>query len=234
MNKLKSEKRKLLLFDVDGTLVIYHGREPYRIFEDLGRHFFNTEISLEQYRFSGKTDKAITYEVLSFGGVPDDAIAERESEIFEWLPVELERRMTPESFRLLPNVNELLDAIDGRAVKALLTGNVERCAEIKLSQFNLMPHFRFGVYGTESKDRNDLGPIALQRYRELTGEDIAADDVVIIGDTINDVLVAKHIGAKCIVTLTGRSTYDEVAPYDPEFIFDDLSDTDAVLEAIYQ
>ena len=93
--------------------------------------------------------------------------------------------------------------------------------------------FQFGVYGTASKNRNDLGPLALSKYRDMAGEDIDPADVVIIGDTVNDVLVAKHIGAKCIITLTGRSTYDEVAPHQPEYIFNDLSDTVKVLEAIY-
>ena len=146
----------------------------------------------------------------------------------------LEQRTTAESFALLPNVGALLDTIDGgTTTKALLTGNIARCAEIKLSHFDLMRHFEFGVYGTESVDRTDLGPIALHKYREHVGEDIAPSDVVIIGDTVNDVLVAKRIGAKCIITLTGRSTYDEVAPHWPEHIFNDLSDTSAVLEAIY-
>lgn len=228
-----SKQRKLVLFDIDGTLVLYRGREAYGIFEDMSRELFGRELSLDNYRFSGKTDKAISYEVLTIAGVPEADIAPREPEIYEWVTKQLAERTNPESFDLLPNVRTILDAIDTSTTKALLTGNIERCAAIKLSHFDLLHHFEFGVYGTESRDRNDLGPIALKKYQEHAGEQIAPEDVVIIGDTINDVLVAKHIGAKCIVTLTGRSTYDEVAPYKPEYIFNDLSDTATVLEAIY-
>jgi len=233
MNERPASKRKLILFDIDGTLVLYKGREAHSIFEDMTRALFGIELSLEHYRFSGKTDKAISYEVLGLAGVPEEEIAEREPEIFEWVTNALEERTTAESFDLLPNVRDLLDTIDANTTKALLTGNIARCAEIKLSHFDLMRHFEFGVYGTESKNRNDLGPIALNKYREHVGEEIAPHDVVIIGDTVNDVLVAKHIGAKCIITLTGRSTYEEVAPHEPEHIFNDLSDTSKVLQAIY-
>jgi phosphoglycolate phosphatase len=234
MIEKSAPKRKLVLFDIDGTLVLYKGREAYGIFEDLARDLFGASLSLDHYRFSGKTDKAITYETLGLAGIADDQIANREPEIFEYVTNALKQRTSKESFDLLPNVEVLLDTIDATTTKALLTGNIDRCAEIKLSYFGLMRHFEFGVYGTESKDRNDLGPIALSKYREHAGEEIDPGNVVIIGDTVNDVLVAKHIGAKCIVTLTGRSTYDEVAPHKPEHIFDDLSDTARVLDAIYQ
>ena len=231
---MKQSKRKLVLFDIDGTLVLYRGREAYGIFEDMSRELFGAPVSLDTYRFSGKTDKAITYEVLGLAGVAEETIAGREHEVFEYVTAALQERTSPDSFDLLPNVTMLLDAIDdSQATKALLTGNIERCAEIKLEHFGLMKHFQFGVYGTASKNRNDLGPLALVKYREFAGEDIHPNDVVIIGDTVNDVLVAKHIGAKCIVTLTGRSTYDEVAPHGPEYIFNDLTDTQRVLEAIY-
>jgi phosphoglycolate phosphatase-like HAD superfamily hydrolase len=172
--------------------------------------------------------------VLAIGGIPEKEIEAREPEIFEWVTNALEQRTTATSFDLLPNVTELLDAIDDNTTKALLTGNILRCAEIKLSHFDLMRHFEFGVYGTESRDRTDLGPIALAKYREHVGQDIEPTDVIVIGDTVNDVLVAKHIGAKCIITLTGRSTYDEVVPHKPDHIFTDLSDTPAVLDALYQ
>lgn len=233
MNLNPSKKRKLILFDIDGTLVLYRGREAYGIFEDMSRELFGRELSLNDYRFSGKTDKAISYEVLSIAGVPEAEIMPREPEIYEWVTKQLAERTKPESFDLLPNVRTILDAIDVSTTKALLTGNIARCAEIKLSHFDLMHHFEFGVYGTESRDRNDLGPLALKKYREHAGEPIEPEDVIIIGDTVNDVLVAKHIGAKCIVTLTGRSTHDEVAPHKPEYIFNDLSDTSTVLDAIY-
>lgn len=227
------KEKKLILFDVDGTLVLYKERIPSTIFEGMAREFFGVSISLDSYRFSGKTDKAITYETLALGGIPDAVIERHEAAIFEWIPNELARRTSPDSLGLLPNVDVLLDAIDGKATKGLLTGNIERCAEIKLSQFGLMRHFKFGVYGTESKNRNDLGPIALRKYHDFFGEAMHPGNVIIIGDAINDIQVAKHIGAKSIVTLTGRTTRDEVEAYKPDFIFENLCDTNAVLDAIY-
>ena len=87
---MQSRRRKLILFDVDGTLVLYKDRISNRIFERLAQTFFARDISLDGYRFSGKTDKAIVHEVLSLNGIADEEILKHEQEIFTWIPREFE------------------------------------------------------------------------------------------------------------------------------------------------
>jgi phosphoglycolate phosphatase len=227
---------KLILFDIDGTLVLYRDRMPERIFEDMTQYFFDKEVSLADYRFSGKTDKAIIRDTLALAGIEGVEHETNELAIMEWVADELDRRSYPDLFHLLPNVEVLLEELSSRkdTTLALLTGNLPRCAETKLAQFDLNKYFSFGAFGVESVNRNDLGPVALQRFAHHHGFDVSGEDVVIIGDAIPDVLCAQHIGAKSVITLTGRTTREELEPYSPDFIFNDLSDTNVVLNAIYQ
>jgi phosphoglycolate phosphatase len=223
----------LVLFDIDGTLTIYNDDFPHRMFEELAEHFFAKKISLEDYRFSGKTDKNIIAEVIERAGVPEDQFLEKEAAIVDWVPARLERHISHQTFSMLPKVNHLVEELSKRddTTLALLTGNLPRCAELKLAQFALFHYFEFGAYGIESRDRNDLGPIAIEKFNSLKG--FHPSNIVIIGDAIADVLVAKHIGAKAVMTLTGRTTREELLPYDPEYIFDDLSEIDSIIAAIY-
>jgi phosphoglycolate phosphatase-like HAD superfamily hydrolase len=97
-----------------------------------------------------------------------------------------------------------------------------------------MRYFAFGAYGVESINRNDLGPIALKKFAlHHNGSSLKEFDPIVIGDTIPDILCAQHINAKSIITLTGRTIREEVEPYHPDFIFNDLSDTEKVFQAIY-
>ncbi len=226
---------KLILFDIDGTLVLYRDNFPHRLFEVAMLRFFSKTVSLEDYRFSRKTDKNIVTEISKRSGVSKEQLDEKVTEVLEWIPIHLEENVTPNSFALLPNVDRLLVELASQpdTTLALLTGNLPKCAEIKLRQFDLFRHFEFGAYGHESVDRNDLGPKALEQFALLKGKTIEGHHVVIIGDAEPDVLVAKHIGAKSVITLTGRTTREEIEPLQPDYIFDDLSDTATVIKAIY-
>jgi len=231
-----NNRHKLLLWDIDGTLVIYKDKYPHRLFEGMIEAFFNKKISLQNYRFSGKTDKAIIADMIGIAGISDEEHRAKEEAMMEWVADRVEEETSPDSFNLLPNVTQLLQKLSTapNTTQALLTGNLPRCAEIKLRHFDLMKYFAFGAYGVESINRNDLGPIALQKFALHHDGNLPKDfQPIIIGDTIPDILCAQHIGARCIITLTGRTVREEVEPYNPDYIFDDLSDTDKVLEAIY-
>ncbi len=232
---IMTEKRPhtLILFDIDGTLVISADNYGRRMFEEMAVHFFDKTISLEGYSFSGKTDRLIVSEVASIADISDDHLQDHEERILEWIPGRLEEYLGKKQLILLPKVVELLDRLQEQedTTLALLTGNLPKCAELKLGSVDLMKYFKFGSYGTISRNRNDLGPAALEIFKEMNDSDDLR--VVIVGDAVPDVLVAKHIGAKCVITLTGRTSREEVAVHDPEVIFDDLSDTEQVLTAIY-
>src|SRR5215468_4222296 len=99
----------LVLFDIDGTLTLYSDDFPHRMFEEMMLTFFDKTISLNDYRFSGKTDRQIISEVTTIGGIDDDELSNHEDRIVEWIPSQLESYIDDDTFRVLPNVPILLE-----------------------------------------------------------------------------------------------------------------------------
>jgi phosphoglycolate phosphatase-like HAD superfamily hydrolase len=115
----------------------------------------------------------------------------------------------------------------------LVTGNIEEGARMKLDHVQLNEYFPIGAYGSDSADRLDLPAIAVERASKYFEQQFLQDDVLIVGDSVNDILCAKHYGARCLAVNTGKTPWDELADLKPEFLFKDLSDTQGVIAAIY-
>jgi phosphoglycolate phosphatase-like HAD superfamily hydrolase len=134
-----------------------------------------------------------------------------------------------------PGVRELLDALEARGdcVVGLLTGNVVSGARLKLGSAGLeFARFRIGAFGSDSIERTELPAIAQRRAREALGLDVPGGDVVVIGDTPADVRCGLGIGARAIGVATAAYSVAELLAVGAAAAFADLSDTEAVLEAI--
>jgi phosphoglycolate phosphatase-like HAD superfamily hydrolase len=170
------------------------------------------ERALDGVPIAGRTDRAIVTDIMQRIGVePSDAAIEAlHDEYITCLRTEIKRPVSDPSL-VLPGVAALLDALDEApgAVTALLTGNFERGAEIKLRHFQIWERFRFGAFGDRHTDRRALVPVAVARAREAGHPADDADRIVIIGDTPNDVDCAKAYGARVIAVATG--TFDRAA-----------------------
>src|SRR5207248_2858223 len=118
---------------------------------------------LSGYRFAGKTDKGIIWDVCEIAGIPEAMVTRKETDAMLWIVRELRPLIDLDSLRLLPNVRGVLKDLANRSdtTLGLLTGNLPGCAAIKLRPYSLGEFFRFGVFGIESRERNDLGLIAV-------------------------------------------------------------------------
>jgi phosphoglycolate phosphatase len=225
---------KLVLFDIDGTILAGGGagkRAVTRALVDV----FGTAGPTD-HRFDGKTDPQIVRELMRLEGHEDPHIDERMPRLLEcyleYLHDELQR---PPHARLLPGVRELLDALEARAdvLLGLLTGNLAAGARAKLAAVGLDPdRFRVGAYGSDHETRGELPAVAQRRARNDLGFDIPGRDVVVIGDTPNDVQCGRSIGARAIGVATGNYTVEQLLAHDPAAVFADLRDTAAVVDAI--
>lgn len=230
-----STRTKLILWDIDGTMVLVKRGVYDPLFAEMCRTVYGREVDMKNYRYSGKTDRGIIHELGEMAGFSDTDIEERLPEATEFIAQGLEERLEVKDITLLPNVLELLEIFDKHdgIVQGLLTGNLPKCAELKLRPFGVQRYFKFGVYGIESRDRNDLGPIALERAIEhMPHPPHHPKDVVIIGDSIRDVECANAIGATSIITLTGHTDIDEIAHLRPDHIVEDLSDTEMIMRMV--
>jgi phosphoglycolate phosphatase-like HAD superfamily hydrolase len=225
---------KLVLFDIDGTILSGGGAGKRAVTRALVEVFGSAGPT--DHRFDGKTDPQIVRELMRLEGHGDSHIDERMPRLLarylEHLDEELRR---PPHARLLPGVGELLDALEARSdiVLGLLTGNLAAGARAKLAAVGIDPdRFRVGAYGSDHETRGELPAVAQRRAREELRIDVPGHDVVVIGDTPNDLQCGQAIGARAIGVATGHYSADELLAYRPAAVFQDLSDTPTVVAAI--
>jgi phosphoglycolate phosphatase len=226
---------KLILFDIDGTILLTAGAGRRAIVAALGEEVGDT-VAFGRVRFDGKTDPQIVTELLEAAGHPGPHGSDRVSAIcrryVELLANELERHTGRTT--VMPGVYPLLDRLEAEGVVlGLLTGNVAQGAALKLRSAGLDPsRFRVGAYGSDSAHRPDLPPIAARRAEAYFGRVPAGPEVVIIGDTPADIACGECIDARAVAVATGGYSVADLAACGPHAVFEDLSETDRVIDAI--
>lgn len=223
----------LLLFDIDGTLIL-SGRAGLRALDLAFEHATGVADAFRGISAAGRTDGYLLEEAARRAGITlvPEARAAIQERYFEALAEEITH---PGEGRkaVMPGVRPLLSSLAGRAdiVLALLTGNFQRSARIKLEYFDLWSPFRFGAFADDASDRNHLVPIALGRARDA-GHAPHADRVVVIGDTPLDVECAKAGGVRALGVATGSHSVEELQAAGADAALEDLSDTARVLEIL--
>ena len=204
------------------------GRAMSRAFEDL----YGVANAFNGVPFNGRTDAWILSQAARVHDVTPAALESFKPLYLQYLVEELDKPGPRKG--VMPGVRELLDALARRddVFVALLTGNFEKGAQIKLEHFDLWRYFRCGAFGDDVHDRNGLLPIALASVAGSGGPRALAADAVIIGDTPLDVGVALAGGARCVAVATGSHSTHELHTCGAHAVFEDLSDLDAVLAAL--
>ena len=224
---------KLLLFDIDGTLVLSGGaglRAMKLAFEEV----FGIRDAMADVPMAGRTDTWIFSHVARRHALPlDESTRQRFHDAYV-AHLAREVRLPGPRKGTMPGVGPLLEALAPRkdVYLALLTGNFESGARIKLEYFDLWRYFACGAFGDHVEERNRLLPIALERVRAAGGPDADPSDVVVIGDTPLDVAVAVAGGAKSIAVATGSHDVPALRDSGADVVLADLGDVGVVLEAI--
>jgi len=225
--------KRLVLFDIDGTL-LSTGPSARTAFQTALEDVFGTCGDVDGYAFEGRLDPLIVTDLMRAAGVPDETIALRLGDALALYLDRLEALLRARAPVLKPGVPALLDALEKvpGLVPALLTGNVERGARVKLSAAGLWHRFVFGVWGNEASCREDLGPIAIERARPATGIAFTGSECVVVGDSHHDVACGLAIGARTVAVATGRTALPALEAAGAHVVLADLSDTQRALEAI--
>jgi phosphoglycolate phosphatase len=221
---------KLLLFDVDGTLVLTGGageRAMNRAFAEL----FGVARGFEGIPMAGRTDPIIVSEALARAGIDaaDAGVARFSERYFARLAEELE--LPGPRKGLMPGVRRLLDVLEARpdVFLALLTGNYAEAARIKLGHFDLWRYFACGAFGEDAAERAQLVDVALRRCQARGSPEVAPGDVFVVGDTPLDVACAKANGVRAIAVATGPYGAAQLRESAADVVFEDLSETAAFL-----
>lgn len=228
---------RVLLFDIDGTLVRAVRRPEYRgRIRQMLIDVFGTCGRIAEVDFGGRTDLSIYREALECEGIGINEIHER-LPVLEKLMVEIlwELAREGEVFRVCAGVRELLDRLsrDERFITSLLTGNVEKLAEAKLRVAGIWDYFRGrGAFGSDAENRDHLPAIAAERINAHLGRTIPPHRFIIIGDTPRDISCARHFGARILAVASGFHTIEQLSEHAPDALLSDLSDTQAVMELL--
>ena len=226
---IKGQKR-LLLFDIDGTL-IHSGGAGVHALKSAFKERFCIDDDLDDIEIAGMTDSGIVLSILNRHKIPatNENVSAFLDSYVHFLSLELPRRKG----KLLPGVLELLERLKSRhVVLALLTGNVSRGARLKLEHYGVWHFFEFGAFADDHRDRNELGRFARARAKEKHGREFAASDIDIIGDTPRDIACGKALGARTIAVATGTWDRDELAKHKPDFVIDDLSNVETIMDTL--
>ena len=225
-----TRQKRLLLFDIDGTL-IHSGGAGIRALRVALKERFGVDDDFADIEIAGMTDSGIVMNILKKHNLPatnENVTAFLDSYV-HFLSLELPRRKG----KLLPGVLQLLEKLKTRKhlVLALLTGNISRGARLKLEHYGVWHFFEFGAFADDHHDRNQLGSFARARAREKHGREFSAE-IDVIGDTPRDIACGRAIGARTIAVATGTCTREQLAEHHPDFVIDDLSDVDRVIDTL--
>jgi phosphoglycolate phosphatase len=231
---IESANVKLVLFDIDGTILWSDGAGRRAMTEALMTVFGGAGPT--DYRYDGKTDPQIVRDLMRADGHTDDIIDERIDPLMQRYLGGLERELAGGTrAHVFDGVRDLFDLLEERGdiILGLLTGNLREGAAIKLRAAGIdIGRFKVCAFGSDHHARAELPALAQRRAKEELGLDIAGDHVFVIGDTPADITCGQGIGARAIAVATGRYTPEELARHHPYALFSSLADTAAVMRVI--
>src|SRR3954454_24206299 len=220
--------KRLLLFDIDGTLIDAKGA-GIRSLKSVLRRKFGLIDDLAGVEIAGRTDTGIVHQILRKQNIPvtEENTAAFLDDYLEFLAHELPQRQG----RVLPGVAELLSRLQSRPqnVVALLTGNLRRGAELKLTHYGIWDFFEFGAFADDHHDRDCLGPFARERACAAHSLEFVAANIDVVGHTPHGIACGKAIGARTIAVTTGSFSREQLSEHQPDFIFPDFSDVENVI-----
>ncbi len=220
---------KLLLFDIDGTLLLTNGagtRAANRAFEKI----YGIKNAMNQIDAAGKTDPLILKEIFLNELNRDYAQQEARALYDHYIPF-LEEETGKAEITVMPGVRQLLENLTAREdmVLGVATGNIEEGAWIKLRSAGLDKHFKFGGFGSDSHSREHLILKALDRAKDHIAHPTEFEKIFVIGDTPYDINHGRAAGALTVGVATGSYSRAQLEEHNPDHLFDDLNNLQSVI-----
>ena len=225
---------KLLLFDIDGTLLISKGAGRKAMQAAVRRITKKEDVTIDGVDFSGRTDPHIIRDVFINNGFSAD-------DWEQWIPEALSAYVDAfqdayahDQFVALPGVHELIHKLHEapNVQLALLTGNLETTAYLKVQAIGLEEYFPFGAFASDNADRYQLPRIAVKRALDHTGHNFDGKNVVIIGDTRHDILCGRDINVLSVAVSTGHYSAEDLTVHNPDILLEDLSNAAEFFEMV--
>jgi len=218
---------RLVLFDIDGTLV-HTGGAGVKAFGKVFATEFGATDGFETLKFAGRTDVSLVREFFNLHGIA--TTSENFRRFFDRYVFWLDHILRESHTEMCPGVWELIGGLRNLPqppLLGLLTGNIRLGAEIKLRHFDLWTTFETGAFADDHEERDHIAAIARQRGGLILKEKLLDDQVVVIGDTPLDIRCARAIGAKVVAVATGGAKLAELKNHAPDWAVPDLNSVSA-------
>ena len=200
--------KKLVLFDLDGTLVNAGGAGRTSLRKAI-KELYGVEPEFDHSLISGRTDLdnfSIVYSLIKKGKKPTAAeMKKMKAKYLEILPTEVHAVVRCKKYDLIPFVEKFLKMLakDKDVILGLGTGNLEEGAKIKLEPSKLASYFTVGGYGEDGQTREEMLQAAVKRAEKKFKTKLEPDQVYVIGDTHRDICAAKNCGFHSAVLTNG-------------------------------
>jgi phosphoglycolate phosphatase len=214
---------RLVLFDIDGTLV-HTGGAGVKAFAQAFRTEFGIADGTERLKFAGRTDVSLVREFFALHQVdPSPENFRRFFDVYVFWLQKIIADCAGGPCLGVPQFYDTLRSVARPPLIGLLTGNIRRGARIKLGHYDLWEKFAFGAFADDDEDRDLIAAIALQRGSERLGHPVRGEEVLVIGDTPLDIRCARAIGAKVLAVATGAYSVGQLQEHNPDWAVEDLS-----------
>ncbi len=218
---------RLVLFDIDGTLV-HTGGAGVKAFAKVFAEEFGAHDGLEKLKFAGRTDVSLVREFFRIHSIAETP--EHFARFFERYVLWLDHILAHSQTEACPGVWEMLagmKSLPNPPLLGLLTGNIRLGGEIKLRHFDLWREFETGAFADDSEHRDEIAAVAKARGGRALGRKLRGEEVLVIGDTPLDVRCGRAIGAKVLAVATGGATLEELKRHAPDWAVNDLREITA-------
>ncbi|HTR42109.1 MAG TPA: HAD hydrolase-like protein [Pseudomonadales bacterium] len=214
---------KLVLFDIDGTLV-RTGGAGVEAFRKVFVTEFNATDGFEKLKFAGRTDTGLVREFFSYHKIPMSE--ENTGRFFEHYVYLLDYILGQGAPRACPGVMEFITGLwdlPNSPMLGLLTGNIRLGAEIKLRHCGMWDIFEMGAFADDNEDRNLIAAAARDRGSRLLGKKLRGEEILVIGDTPHDIRCGRYIDARVLAVATGGATLEELENHKPDWAVENLT-----------
>jgi phosphoglycolate phosphatase-like HAD superfamily hydrolase len=214
---------RLVLFDIDGTLV-HTGGAGMEAFRQTFAEEFGAHGGIEKMKFAGRTDVSLVREFFGLHNIP--ATPENFSRFFEQYVFRLDHVLAHNHTAICPGVREFISSLESLPqppVLGLLTGNIRLGAEIKLRHFGLWETFATGGFADDHEERDQIAVAAHKRAVRALKAELRGEEILVIGDTPFDIRCGRAISAKVLAVATGGATLEELKNHKPDWAVKDLT-----------
>ena len=221
------DKNKLVLFDLDGTLII--GGDPIarKSVVVAIKKVFNIEVNIDWVKHEGSTDRKIAVDVLKEKGISSRGVALRLNELAQGRVEYFSKHIIKSDYkkRLISPAVDLVKRLKKEGVfVGLLTGNFKAMAHMKLKLADIDKFFDFGLFGEMAEDRNKLAKLVFKKAKKHFGIRFLPENIFIIGDTTHDIKCGKATGVKIIGVTTGFTSREDLEAAGADLVVGSLSD----------